>query len=32
MIDGNSNAGHDYNNAALTEEDRKALLEYMKSL
>ena len=32
MIDGNSNAGHDYNNAALTEEDRKALVEYMKSL
>jgi hypothetical protein len=32
MIDGNSNAGHDYNNAALSEEDRQALVEYMKSL
>jgi len=32
MIDGNSNAGHDYNNAALSEEDRRALVEYMKSL
>jgi hypothetical protein len=32
MIDGNSNAGHDYNNAGLSEENRKALVEYMKSL
>ena len=29
---GNSNAGHDYNNAGLSEEDRQALVEYMKSL
>jgi hypothetical protein len=32
FIDGNSNAGHDYGNAALTEEQRRALVEYMKSL
>ena len=31
-IDGNSNEGHDYDNAALTDEQRKALVEYMKSL
>ena len=31
-IDGNSNAGHDYNNAALREADIKALIEYMKTL
>lgn len=29
---GNSNSGHDYGNAALTDEDRWALVEYMKSL
>lgn len=32
MIPGNSNAGHDYNNAAFTEEERRALVEYMKTL
>ena len=31
-LDGNSNAGHDYGNASLSEEDRKALIEYMKTL
>lgn len=30
-IDGNSNAGHDYNNAALKEGDIRALIEYMKT-
>jgi len=29
---GNSNYGHDYNNAKLTDEERWALVEYMKSL
>jgi hypothetical protein len=32
IIDGNSNAGHDYGNASLSEEERRALVEYMKSL
>lgn len=32
FIDGNSNEGHDYGNAQLTEDDRKALIEYMKGL
>jgi hypothetical protein len=32
MIPGNSNAGHDYNNAAFTDEERRALVEYMKTL
>ncbi|MGC5798256.1 di-heme-cytochrome C peroxidase [Sphingomonas sp. NFX23] len=31
-IPGNSNDGHDYGNAALTSEDRRALVEYMKTL
>lgn len=31
-IPGNSNAGHDYGNASLSEEDRLNLLEYLKSL
>ncbi|HEX6142110.1 MAG TPA: di-heme-cytochrome C peroxidase [Geminicoccaceae bacterium] len=31
-IPGNSNAGHDYGNAGLTEAQRRALVEYMKSL
>jgi hypothetical protein len=30
--DGNSNAGHDYGNSTLTPDDRKALVEYMKTL
>jgi processive rubber oxygenase RoxA-like protein len=32
MIDGNSNAGHDYGNAEFSTEDRMALVEYMKGL
>ena len=32
MIPGNSNAGHDYDNAAMTEQERRALVEYMKTL
>lgn len=31
-IPGNSNRGHDYNNASLTERDRRALIEYLKTL
>jgi cytochrome c peroxidase len=31
-IDGNSNAGHDYNNVGLKEPDIRALIEYMKTL
>lgn len=31
-IDGNSNAGHDYGSAAMSEAGRKALVEYMKTL
>jgi hypothetical protein len=31
-IDGNSNAGHDYNNAGLKEGEIAALIEYMKTL
>jgi hypothetical protein len=31
-LEGNSNAGHDYGNAALTPADRAALVEYMKTL
>lgn len=31
-IPGNSNEGHDYNNRGLTEDDRWALVEYMKTL
>jgi hypothetical protein len=30
VVQGNSNLGHDYGNAALTDDDRKALVEYMK--
>lgn len=30
-MDGNSNAGHDYGNAGLSEADRMALIEYMKT-
>ncbi len=29
---GNSNDGHDYGNASLSEDDRRALVEYLKSL
>ncbi len=32
VIDGNSNAGHDYGNASLSEDDRWALVEYLKGL
>jgi len=31
-IDGNSNAGHDYGNANLSEQEREELIEYMKTL
>ncbi len=31
-IPGNSNAGHEYGNAALSPDDRWALIEYMKTL
>jgi hypothetical protein len=31
-VDGNSNDGHDYGNATLSDDDRKALVEYMKTL
>ncbi len=31
-IDGNSNAGHDYGAASFTEQERRDLVEYMKSL
>jgi hypothetical protein len=31
-LEGNSNAGHDYGNSILTPDDRKALVEYMKTL
>lgn len=31
-VPGNSNAGHDYRNARLSEDDRWALVEYMKTL
>jgi len=32
VIDGNSNAGHDYGNAALTDTERWELVEYLKGL
>jgi hypothetical protein len=32
VIDGNSNTGHDYGNAWLTEDERWALVEYLKGL
>jgi hypothetical protein len=31
-LDGNSNLGHDYGNAGFADEQRRALVEYMKSL
>jgi hypothetical protein len=31
-LDGNSNLGHNYGNAALSDDDRYALIEYMKTL
>ena len=31
-IDGNSNAGHDYGNADLTDPQRHAIIEYLKTL
>jgi hypothetical protein len=31
-LDGNSNAGHDFNAAAWTDAQRWALIEYMKTL
>lgn len=32
LIPGNSNAGHDYGNAALTDDERWAIVEYLKTL
>jgi hypothetical protein len=32
MIAGNSNLGHDYGNATFTEDQRRALVEYMKAV
>lgn len=32
VIEGNSNAGHEYGAGSLTEHERRALIEYMKSL
>ena len=32
IIDGNSNHGHDYGNALLSDDDRWALVEYMKAV
>jgi hypothetical protein len=31
-IPGNANTGHDYDNASFTDEERRALVEYMKTL
>lgn len=31
-VPGNSNAGHDYGNSSLSDDDRRALVEYMKTL
>lgn len=31
-VDGNSNAGHDYGNARFTDDDRYAIIEYLKTL
>ena len=32
IIPGNDNAGHDYGTASMTEQERRALIEYLKSL
>jgi hypothetical protein len=32
LLDGNSNDGHDYGNAAMTDDERWALIEFMKTL
>lgn len=32
LVPGNGNQGHDYKNAALSDEQRRALVEYMKTL
>jgi hypothetical protein len=32
VVEGNANAGHDYGTAGLTEDQRRALIEYMKTL
>ena len=32
LIDANSNLGHDYDNASLTDEQRYELIEYLKRL
>jgi hypothetical protein len=31
-IDGNSNQGHDYSNGSLTDDERFAIIEYLKTL
>jgi len=32
LLDGNSNAGHDYSNNTFTDDDRYSLIEYLKTL
>ncbi len=32
VVEGNANGGHDYGNASLTDDQRRALIEYMKTL
>ena len=32
IIPGNDNAGHDYGTASMTEQERRALVEYLKTL
>ena len=32
IIPGNSHRGHDYGNGQFTEEERRALVEYMKAV
>jgi mono/diheme cytochrome c family protein len=32
VVEGNSNGGHDYGSAGMTEDQRRALIEYMKTL
>ena len=31
-IPGNANSGHDYGNASLSDNDRRALVEYLKAV
>ena len=32
VVEGNSNGGHEYGNAGMTDDQRRALVEYMKTL